>query len=81
MKSKAIKLIYFILISIFLFFILQTNSISASRVEEPLIVNIHQHEYSLTTQEATCETDGYDIYTCVCGDTYTENVIHATGHT
>lgn len=38
--------------------------------EEP-----HQHAYVETiTTEATCETDGEALYTCECGDTYTEPI-------
>lgn len=40
----------------------------------------HEHKYTETiTTPATCENDGEAIYTCECGDTYTE-AIKATGH-
>ena len=40
----------------------------------------HVHNYTVTESvEATCETDGYTVYTCSCGDSYTET-IPATGH-
>ncbi|MCD7761015.1 MAG: 5'-nucleotidase C-terminal domain-containing protein, partial [Clostridiales bacterium] len=40
----------------------------------------HTHEYVATeTVEATCTENGYIVYTCECGDTYTE-IIDATGH-
>ena len=37
------------------------------------------HVYTAETVEATCTQDGYTVYTCHCGETYTE-VISATGH-
>lgn len=40
----------------------------------------HRHSYTLTsTKAATCETDGEKVYTCSCGEKYTET-IPATGH-
>ena len=40
----------------------------------------HTHSYTAkVTKEATCTTDGERIYTCTCGDKYTET-IPATGH-
>lgn len=40
----------------------------------------HTHSYTAkVTKEATCTTDGERIYTCTCGDRYTET-IPATGH-
>ena len=40
----------------------------------------HTHSYTAkVTKEATCTTDGKRIYTCTCGDKYTET-IPATGH-
>ena len=40
----------------------------------------HSHDYDLTTTTVTCTTDGYDLYSCVCGLSYKENVVPATGH-
>jgi len=80
MKTKVIKLLYIIFIIIIMFFILETNSISAQKTEDPTIIDVHQHEYTMETILPTCETDGYDLYTCICGDMYTENITHATGH-
>lgn len=34
----------------------------------------HVHEYTLTKCTAKCEKDGENIYTCECGDSYTEFV-------
>lgn len=40
----------------------------------------HTHSYTAkVTKEATCTTEGERIYTCTCGDRYTET-IPATGH-
>ena len=40
----------------------------------------HRHSYTLTsTKAATCEADGEKVYTCSCGEKYTET-IPATGH-
>lgn len=49
------------------------------RVEvEP--VEEHVHEYTVSESvPAGCLTDGYAVYTCSCGDTYSE-VLPATGH-
>ena len=40
----------------------------------------HEHSYDKETIAVTCETDGYDLYTCECGDNYKENVIPALNH-
>ena len=40
----------------------------------------HVHEYASETTEATCTVDGATVYTCECGDSYTEK-IPALGHT
>ena len=37
------------------------------------------HSYEATTTAPTCTEDGSTVYTCTCGDTYSE-VIPATGH-
>lgn len=40
----------------------------------------HTHSYTAkVTKKATCTTEGERIYTCTCGDRYTET-IHAKGH-
>lgn len=39
----------------------------------------HVHEYTFTKCTAKCEKDGENIYTCECGDSYTEPVA-AFGH-
>ena len=40
----------------------------------------HTHSYDKTVVDVTCTTDGYDLFSCACGHTYTENVVPATGH-
>ncbi|MBR3975924.1 MAG: hypothetical protein IKJ88_08695 [Clostridia bacterium] len=37
------------------------------------------HEHSTTVTNATCSENGKIVYTCICGDTYTE-IIYASGH-
>ncbi len=37
------------------------------------------HEHSATVTNATCSENGKIVYTCICGDTYTE-IIYASGH-
>lgn len=39
-----------------------------------------EHSYETVTTDATCTEDGSVVYTCACGDTYTET-ISAAGHT
>ena len=46
--------------------------------EEPPLQQ-HTHEYSLSSDTATCTEDGVKTYTCSCGDSYTEES-KATGH-
>jgi hypothetical protein len=44
----------------------------------PNYVAPHSHRYNSVVTQATCANDGQIIYTCSCGDTYTET-IPATG--
>ena len=42
----------------------------------------HEHDYNEAVTAPTCTADGYTTYTCnICDDTYTDNVVAATGHT
>ena len=41
----------------------------------------HTHEYTAVVTAPTCTADGYTTYTCTCGDTYTDDVVDALGHT
>ena len=80
MKQKLLKIAFVIVVSLTFAIILSSNTFSAQRADTPIIIDVHEHEYIKETILPTCEEDGYDIYTCVCGDTYTENVVSATGH-
>lgn len=41
--------------------------------------DVHLHDYTVTTIEATCTTNGYVLYKCSCGDSYREET-SALGH-
>ncbi|MBQ4601689.1 MAG: carbohydrate-binding domain-containing protein, partial [Clostridia bacterium] len=43
------------------------------------IVEVHTHSYTAVTTDPTCTDDGNIIYTCSCGDSYTESIA-ALGH-
>lgn len=40
----------------------------------------HTHEYTVQTFAPDCTSDGYTIYTCSCGDSYTDELVKALGH-
>lgn len=40
----------------------------------------HTHSYVRSVVAPTCTREGYDIYTCTCGDSYTTNRIQSKGH-
>lgn len=40
----------------------------------------HEHSYTSEVIAPTCTEDGKTVYTCSCGDTYTDSVITALGH-
>ena len=40
----------------------------------------HEHVYTSETVAPSCSKPGYTVYTCECGDSYTENVEPALGH-
>ncbi len=40
----------------------------------------HVHNYVEEVVEAKCETDGYTLRSCICGEEVKENVIKAQGH-
>ncbi|MBQ8603250.1 MAG: phosphodiester glycosidase family protein [Oscillospiraceae bacterium] len=51
-------------------------------------VSARGHNYTSTVTDPTCEKDGYTTHTCtnvngdtVCGDTYTDTLVPAKGHT
>lgn len=41
----------------------------------------HEHEYESEVIAPTCTEEGYTVYTCDCGESYTDNVVPALGHT
>ncbi|MCM1365543.1 MAG: hypothetical protein NC122_10560, partial [Faecalibacterium sp.] len=44
-------------------------------------IPLAQHQYKSVVTKPTCTVDGYTTHTCsVCGDSYTDNIIKATGH-
>ena len=40
----------------------------------------HEHTYTTQVVSPTCTEQGYTIYTCECGDEYTDNEVNALGH-
>jgi len=40
----------------------------------------HTHSYTEQVVEPTCTTEGYTVYTCNCGHTYTSNTVSAKSH-
>lgn len=41
---------------------------------------VHSHSYTETIVPASCTSDGYTLYSCVCGDSYRDHPVSATGH-
>ncbi len=40
----------------------------------------HVHSYTEQIVNPTCTKDGYTLHTCVCGDSFTDETVKATGH-
>lgn len=40
----------------------------------------HKHSYTETVVPPTCEQEGYTVYACSCGKSYTDNTVPALGH-
>lgn len=40
----------------------------------------HQHDYTVTVVEPSCEEDGYTLHSCGCGDSYVTDETPALGH-
>ena len=38
------------------------------------------HKYEAVVTAPTCTADGYTTHKCACGDTYTDNIVPANGH-
>ena len=47
--------------------------------DPPVTEKPHAHSYTSTTEKATCDKDGRKVFTCECGDSYTE-IITKLGH-
>ena len=45
-----------------------------------LITGCHTHIYDEKVVEPTCVTNGYTSHTCICGESYIDNEVAATGH-
>ncbi|MBR3894045.1 MAG: hypothetical protein IKJ35_02745, partial [Clostridia bacterium] len=43
-------------------------------------INATGHSYKAVVTVATCTEGGYTVYTCACGDTYTDDVTEPLGH-
>lgn len=50
--------------------------------EQPVIIHeqASDHSYEPIVTAPTCTQNGYTTYTCVCGDTYVDDEVVATGH-
>ena len=44
------------------------------------LVKAHVHSYSETVVAPDCETKGYTLHRCLCGDEYKDNYTNPTGH-
>ena len=53
-----------------------SSSIDSSSSSE---TSTHQHIYTSKETLPTCTTQGYTTYSCVCGDSYIDDYVDATG--
>ena len=53
------------------------NVVSTAEIE----VIKHEHSYYTTVVSPTCTEKGFTKYVCGCGDSYTDTLVDATGHT
>lgn len=59
---------------------LENNADHPNR-EETLTVTVPEHDYIISVVPATCEADGYTLYTCRnCGESYKDHLTEALGH-
>lgn len=66
---------------LFLLMVLSLASCASSQKDDKLSkTSTHVHNYSTTTVDPTCATEGYTLHTCSCGDSYKDSVIAALGH-
>ncbi len=45
-----------------------------------VLAGAHVHNYTAEVTAPTCTEQGYTVYTCACGDTYTADYTDPTGH-
>ena len=57
----------------------KSNKTEANSSKEPVTIHAHAYTFNIT-KEATCMTKGEKTYTCICGDSYKED-IEKTSHT
>ncbi len=60
----------------------QMSAVSSSETTStvPSPPEVHEHKYETRTFAPSCEEGGYTLYTCSCGDSYTDDYVSATGH-
>ena len=59
----------------------QPSTTKPSSVSAPVSTTAaHRHIYTEKATPPTCTDRGYTTYTCVCGNSYTDNFTNATGH-
>lgn len=60
-----------------------SNDVSVTNTtttESVITTTQHTHQYSTKKVSQTCELDGFTQYICVCGYSYNDNYINASGH-
>lgn len=57
----------------------EPTDIVISTPTEP-VETAHTHVYDVSFVSPGCETQGYTVHTCLCGDEYTDDYVPATGH-
>ena len=57
-----------------------TLEVSSAPQSETTSSDVHQHNYIKKVVEPTCSEVGYTVYTCSCGEQYTDNTVSALGH-
>ena len=67
-----------------LFLLLATVlSLAGCRAEDPPATNppetVHIHSYTAVTTPPTCDARGFTTHTCLCGDSFTDEFMEATG--
>lgn len=51
-----------------------TEPVSITELNDSTSEAPHEHHYAKTTVKPTCTKEGYNLYTCSCGDEYTESL-------